>query len=297
VDSAGNESDNYSMTAAISGNGRFVAFDSRARNLVWDDTNWGPDVFVHDRETGVTTRVSVSSDGAGTTYGISVRPAISAGGRLVVFESSAPSLVADDTNGTWDIFVHDLDTRVTTRVSVASDGSQSNNSSGLPSISSDGRFVAFMSNATNLVPGDTNTFCPGPFGIFLNCADIFVHDLQTGETTLVSVASDGAQANNLSFESALSANGRFVAFTSIASNLIPDDSNGDNSDVFVHDRWTGTTELASPAMDGTQDYGLSYRPAISANGRFVAYDSVSGNMVEGDNNLSFDVFVRDRGRE
>src|SRR5207253_854957 len=144
---------------SISADGRFVAFESFASNLVSDDTNRTGDVFVHDRLTGVTERVSVASDG---TQGddFSQVPSISAAGRFVAFRSFASNLVSGDTNGRDDIFVHDRLTGATDRVSVASDGTQGNDDASepnsLPSISADGRFVAFATHASNLVPDDTN---------------------------------------------------------------------------------------------------------------------------------------------
>ena len=171
---------------------------------------------------GDTTRVSVASDGA-QGNGYSYHPSISADGRYVAFESYATNLVSGDTNGYIDVFVHDRQGGGTTRVSVTSDGAQGGTGSWNPSISADGRYVAFMSAASNLVSGDT---C---------CSDIFVHDRQSGQTTRVSVASDGAQGNNHSWYPSISADGRYVAFHSYASNLVSGDTNS-APDVFVHDR-------------------------------------------------------------
>src|SRR5438094_1790918 len=174
----------------------------------------------------------------------------------------------------------------TERVSVDSAGNAANASSGAPAISADGRFVAFLSDATYLVPGDTN-----------GEPDVFVHDRQTGTTERVSVASDGTEGNPPAGagngKPAISAAGRFVAFDSSASNLVPGDTN--RQDVFVHDRLTGTTELVSMDSVGIQGNGWSYSPAISADGRFVAFDSSASNLVPGDTDRAGDVFVRDRG--
>src|SRR3990172_8326886 len=186
VDTNGNVGDGYSEQPSLSADGRYVAFMSWASNLVPGDTNGGWDIFVHDRQTGVTERVSVNSSGEqGNPY--SYRPSISADGRYVVFESGASNLVSGDTNGTWDIFVHDRQTRVTKRVSVNSSGGQANDWSSSPSLSSDGRYVAFISNASNLILGDTN-----------GVVDIFVHDQQTGVTERVSVDTNGIQGNGYS---------------------------------------------------------------------------------------------------
>src|SRR5437762_758323 len=215
-----------------------------------------------------TVRVSVASDG---TEGndVSLGSALSADGRFVAFDSAATDLVAGDTNGVSDVFVHDRQTGTTERVSVASGGAQGNGSSGLigfafpPALSADGRFVAFVSAATDLVAGDTN-----------GVSDVFVHDRQTGTTERVSVASGGAQGNGNSggffAVPALSAAGRFVAFQSAATNLVAGDTNG-TTDVFVHDRQTCTTERMSVASGGAQGNGVSAGPALSADGRVVAF--------------------------
>jgi hypothetical protein len=172
---------------------------------------------------GVTTRVSVASDGTEGNGG-SISAAISADGRFVAFHSFADNLVAGDTNGFTDVFVHDRLTDITERVSVASDGTEGNHQSLVPAISADGRFVAFESFADDLVAGDTNGF-----------TDVFVHDRLTGITERVSVASDGTEGNGASISAAISADGRFVAFQSHADNLVAGDTNG-TVDVFVHDR-------------------------------------------------------------
>ena len=236
-----------------------------------------------------TERVSVASDG-GQGNDRSVVPAISADGRFVAFISLGDNLVPGDTNGTFDIFVHDRDTGTTERVNVASDGTQGNDHSFSPAISADGRFVAFRSCASNLVLGDTNGVCfPEGFA----GQDIFVHDRVTGTTERVSVASDGTEANDFSSSPAISADGRFVAFPSRASNLFSGDSNGE-WDIFVHDRDTGITEHVSVASDGTPGNDWSFSPAISADGRFVAFSSQADNLVPGDSNGQFDTFVHDR---
>jgi Tol biopolymer transport system component len=270
----GTQGNGRSFGAAVSGHGRFVAFSSAASNLVTGDTNRSADVFVRDRLSGTTERVSVASDG---TQGNrpSYDAAISADGRVVAFTSLASNLVADDHNGHVDVFVHDRVTGVTERVSVSSEGTEGNGSGGLPSMSGDARFVCFYSNASNLVPGDTN-----------GTSDVFVHDRQTGSTERVSVASNGLQLETLSQRSAVSANGRFVAFVSAYPGM----------EVLVHDRKTGITEPVSVTSEGHQGNGTSglSPPAISANGRIVAFDSYA-NLVPGDTNGAWDVFVRDRG--
>jgi hypothetical protein len=168
VDSAGGQGNGIGWVSFISADGRFVTFDSSADDFVPDDTNGCDDVFVHDRQTGETTRVSVDSAG-GQANDESHVGIPSADGRFVAFYSKASNLVPDDTNGYWDVFVHDRQTGETIRVSVDSSGGQANNRSYVSSISADGRFVTFDSWASNLVPGDTN-----------NVADIFVRDRASG---------------------------------------------------------------------------------------------------------------------
>jgi len=288
VRSNGTQGNDFSAEASISATGRFVAFDSPASNLVSEDTNNTIDVFVHDRKTGQTTRVSVASDGTqGNEF--SDAPSISASGRYVAFFSLASNLVSDDANGTGDVFVHDRKTGQTTLVSVASDGTQANGGSVHASISANGRYVAFQSEASNLVSGDTN-----------NTIDVFLHDRVTGQTTLVSVHSNGTQGNDLSLHPSISATGRYVAFDSFASTLVSGDTNtcgpytdGTCPDIFVHDRATGQTTRISVASDGTQADGYSDVPSIAATGRYVAFHSFATNLVSDDTNGVPDVFVHD----
>lgn len=227
IASNGQQADGYSWRPQISGDGRFIAFESYAANLIPDDTNGAMDIFVHDRDTGQTQRVNVGPGGSQSTSG-STACSISADGRYVAFESAAPNLVPDDTNGYPDVFVHDRDTGITARVSIRSDGQETHGASWGSSISADGRFVAFDGPVSDLIPDDTN-------GI----RDVFVHDRHTAITTRVSVASSGQQADDHSLWPHLSADGRFVVFASEAANLVPDDTNGPGEqgrDAFLHDR-------------------------------------------------------------
>ena len=277
----GTQGDGDSLVPSLSADGRFVAFESGARNLAPGDANGATDIFVHDRQSGATELVSVA-DGGGGGNRDSLDPSLSADGRIVIFRSNADNLVPGDANGTTDLFVRDLQAGTTELVSVASDGTQANTYSFESSLSADGRFVAFRSLADNLVPGDAN-----------DATDILVRDLQAGTTELASVAGDGTQANNNALDPSLSADGRFVAFYSLADNLVPGDANG-AYDVFVHDRQTGGTELVSLAGDGSQGNGNSYQTSLSANGRFVAFISEADNLVPGDTNGIADIFVHDR---
>lgn len=290
VSAEGLQSDNHSRAnsdQAISADGSQVLFNSLAANLVPGDTNGVGDYFVHDRLTGEIERISVDSSGveANADYFFIAYAAISANGRVVAFNSTATNLVAGDTNGLQDVFVHDRDTGQTTRVSVSSAGVEANNTSGFlsaPSISADGRYVAFSSSASNLVAGDTN-----------NNSDVFLHDRNTGVTTLLSVDSSGFQGNSGSSNPALSGDGQIVAFDSGATNLVPGDSNL-STDTFVHDRTTGVTTRVSVSSAGLQgDFGGS-GPTISGDGQWIAFASSSTNLVVGDTNGFRDVYLHDR---
>jgi Tol biopolymer transport system component len=281
----------------ISADGRYVTFSSVASNLVESDSNEVADIFVHDRMTGETTRVSVASDGTQTnsdSYGA----VISADGLYVAFDSSTSNLLVRDNNEFENVFVHDRLSGETNRISVSSDGVKGNSASTGPSISADGRYVAFASFSNDLVKGDTNNVCDiiGDGTYDENCEDVFVHDRKTGETIRVSVSSDGTQFNSGSNNAVISADGRYVTFTSGGSYL----GKGDTIpygvwDIFVHDMKTGQTQLVSIASDGTMGNGYSYLSSISADGRYVTFASVANNLVEGDTNGSYDIFVRDFG--
>src|SRR5205085_12425541 len=185
ISSAGVEGNEASSIPTMSADGRFVAFQSDATNLVAGDTNGQTDVFVRDRQMGITRRVSVDSSGNEANGFGSQGAAISGDGRFVAFNSSATNLVVDDTNGQYDLFVHDLQTGATERVSVDSTGAQANDTSSEPALSADGRFVAFSSYASNLISADTN-----------GAPDIFVRDRQAGTTERVSLDNAGNQATS-----------------------------------------------------------------------------------------------------
>ncbi|MEA2507531.1 MAG: hypothetical protein QOH48_2149 [Actinomycetota bacterium] len=231
-------------------------------------------------------RVSVSNTGRqgnGNSYG----PSISTNGRWVAFSSDATDLVPHDNNGWPDAFVRNLRNGHTQLVSVSSLGKQGNDFSGGPSISADGRRVVFTSLADNLVPGDNNDTDGN------RVSDIFVRDLFTGTTTLVSVSSSGQQGNGPSYFGSISANGRWVAFTSQAKNLVPNDANGRQPDVFVHDLRSGATKLVSVSSSGDQPKAASFAfpHALSTDGHLVAFESQAGDLVPGDHNGQSDIFV------
>ncbi len=284
ADPDGASANGESFHPALSADGRFVSFTSAATNLVAADTNGVQDIFVHDRVTRITTRVSVASNGTQANIFGSDHASLSADGRFVAFEAAATNLVPGDTNGQIDVFVHDRETGTTTRASVASDGTQGNRPSIAPAISADGRFVAFASGATNLASP-----CSSAGGIF-------VRDRLAATATCISVGSDGTPGNNGGAEPALSANGRFVAFTSNSTNLVDGCGGGlplMKTDIFVHDRVTATTTCESRAADGRPGNSISGSPALSADGRFVAFGSESTNLAS-PCTQGFHIFVRDR---
>ena len=224
----GGDPDDASFLSVLSADGRYVAFDSIASNLVEGDNNQFADVFVYDRQTKITTRVSVTPEGSDPN-GDSFLPAMSSDGRFVVFISIASNLVVGDENEFWDIFVFDRQTGTTSRVSVNMEGEDHNGLIGPPTISANGRYIAFDSTATNLVPLGAS-----------RVQKIFVYDQQTGSISQVSLTPEGRNPNRGSFLPALSANGRYVAFESFATDMVPGDGNG-AVDIFVYDRQEGRT--------------------------------------------------------
>jgi len=285
VASDGTQANGDSGDPVMSSDGRYVAFWSIASNLVAGDTNGYADIFVRDRQLGVTTRVSVASDGA-QSDGISTRPAISGDGRYVTFVSTASNLVSGDTNGVADLFVHDCLAGTIQRVSMAFDGSQANADSDDSAMTADGRYIAFTSYASNLVANDTN----GGW-------DIFVFDQTTHATARVSVSSAGAEAMIVgegSFRPSISSDGRYVAFESGATNLVAAPNNGAIG-AYVHDRSTGTTLCISPDPVDPLYPCMGLAPAISSDGRYVAYATNTFDRLAGDPLvLGYNIFVFDQ---
>lgn len=281
VSSTGDQGNGFSFERpALSSDGRFVAFSSEASNLVPGDPSAESDVFLRDTLAGRTEMVSVSSVGE-PGNGRSILPDMSADGRFVVFESGASNLVPGDLNGATDVFVRDRQTGATSLASVSTTGEPGNGASVHAVVSADGRYVAFSSDATNLVEGDTNAV-----------SDIFVRDLLAGTTTRVSVSSSGTQSNGFSEWPSLSASGDKVAFDSGATNLDPLDPDG-LADVYVHDRTSGITSVASVSSAGELSNSFSFHAALSGDGNTVAFTSTATNLVPDDTNGVHDIFVRD----
>ena len=278
VDSVGAESDDESFEAIISGDGEFVVYESNATNLVAGDTNASTDIFVYTIDTGATERVSVDENGV-EGDGNSSNPFPSLNGRYIVFRSSATNLVAGDVNGNGDIFVYDRNLDTVESITFGAD-----DGSGVPVISSDGRYVTFTSDATNLVVGDTNLEM-----------DAFVYDRNSNTTERVSVDENGVEGDTGAERdsTSISSDGRYVAFISASTNLVAGDTNA-NSDVFVYDRNLDTIERVSVATDGTEADGVSENAIISPNGRFVFFVSGSSTLISGGELNDFkNIFVRD----
>ena len=273
-----------SSAGRISADGRFVAYVSGGSSLVANDTNAVDDVFVYDLQTTTNTRASVDSAEQQATGTGSYGPAISRDGRYVAFYSDAANLVAGDLNGLQDVFLRDRWLGTTALVSQATSGTQGNGGSRDPAISADGRYVAFRSSASSLlaVSEDTN-----------GCDDIFLRDTAAPATVRVSVSSAGTQADGDSRSPAISADGRYVVFESVATNLVTGDGNG-AADIFVRDTKTSTTTRVSRATGGGDANGASLHPSISADGRFIAFESTASNLVASDTNGFGDAFVYDQ---
>jgi Calx-beta domain-containing protein/WD40 repeat protein len=279
----------FAQDPTISGDGRFVAFDSFASNLDPADGDMIDDVFVRDAQTNTTTLVSRASGVNGAkANALSLDPAVSADGRFVAFTSRASNLDPADGDTTVDVYVRDLQTNTTTLVSRASgaNGAKASDISAHPAISADGRFVAFQSFAGNLDPADGD-------GNFQD--NVYVRDLQTNTTTLVSRPSGlgtGAAGALNTIRPAISGDGRFVAFTSPSTNLDPADTDR-ILDVFVRDLQTNTTTLASRASGADGAKANGFTPAISADGRYVAFQAFSTNLDPTGSNGLGDIFMRD----
>lgn len=273
----------HSGLGGVSLSGSKIVFNSQASNFVTGDTNDEYDVFVKDISSGEITRVSVDAFG-GQANGISYAPVFSPDSSKVAFVSHASNLVIGDTNGSGDIFIKDLVTGAITRVSTDSSGVQGNLLSNSPVFSPDGSKLMFVSGASNLVAGDTNT-ASGAF-------DIFVKDLTTGLVVRVNTDANGVQANNGSQAPVFSPDGTKVAFASMANNLVPGDTNS-AQDIFVKDLITGTITRVSSDLMGTQANSYSYSPVFSPDGSKLAFVSFASNLVQGNTNFHAHVYVKD----
>ena len=277
------QANNHIDTPVVSGNGDHLAFYSGANNLVDGDNNGQMDVFHFDAQSKSITIVSKHSNG---TLGnkVSQFPSISANGQYIVFTSAATNLVDGDTNGRKDIFRHNRITGETERVSVASDGAQGNGHSNTNAgnhglISADGRYVVFTSKAKNLVDNDLN-----------KKRDVFLKDMVTGAVTLVSKHSNGTQANNHSNHPAISHDGRYVVYSSTATNLVDGDTNK-KKDIFLFNTNDQSTVRVSVDTTNGNANGNSDRPSINVDGQFIVFESSASDLIDDDFNGKRDVFV------
>ncbi len=281
VDSAGNQSNSDAYFAGIVADGTKVVFQSNASDLVANDTNGYPDIFVRDLVAGTTTLVSVSTAGALANSG-SQECAISRDGTIVMFSSYASNLVASDRNGRQDIFVRDLVAGTTGRVSNGNGGTEGNNDALEFYMSGDGQRVVYWSWADNLVTGDTN-----------NLPDCFLRDRVAGTTTRLSVSDAGVQGDGSSRYPRLSANGNYVVFTSSSRNLSGIETNN-GEDVFVRDLVAGTLQKVSVFLSGQEGSGGNVGYAISDDGLTVAMVASGTDLIGGDSNGVTDLLTRDR---
>ena len=286
---AGQSANSASYTPTISGDGRYVAYVTMATDIVpntqaFCDRVICPNVVVYDRITKTTVFANQTAAGRRITTNLQTiggdPPTISANGQFVTYQSPT-SISTNDTNDNYDIFVYDLQTHTTRIASISNNGHTGLDASYGGSISGDGRFVVFTSYSA-LVPEDTN-----------NAYDNYLHDMQTGITTLVSVSPSGHPGNESSFNPAVSNDGHSVVFESYASNLVAGDTNH-QIDIFLRDLRTSQTRRVSVTSKGKQANGGSYNPALSSDGRFVIFSSWADNLVFGDTNQMYDIFLYDR---
>ncbi|NOQ64221.1 MAG: DUF4214 domain-containing protein [Methyloprofundus sp.] len=263
----------------ISADGQYITFATAASDMDDQDTlNKLKDVFVYDRVTEQVSRVSSASE-----LGLSEFPVISANGRFISYQSTIDDIVANDNNGTSDVFVYDRLQNISTRISLSFTGKEGRNESTRPSISADGRYITYQSDASNLVAGDNN-----------RSSDVFVYDRNTEEVALVSRSTAGAWGSDDSVKPVISADGRFISYTSESDNLSSGARLNKNPKIFVYDRENGVTSLATINSLGELSNGRSFRSAISSNGRFVSYNSDATNLVAGNIINVSNIFVRDR---
>ena len=275
----------------IARDGRHVVFATATGDLVVGDTNGRHDIFVRDLATGVTTRVSASNGEAEANRG-SFHPSISADGRFVAFASAASNLISNDTNNFDDIFLRDRDpdgnglfdesNSTTRRISRKVNGTQSNGLSDLTAIAADGSYVAFQCDGPNIVPGVDNN----------GDRDVFVRDRQAGVTILASLASDGSQGNDDSFEPSISGDGTHLSFTSDADNFFVGDGN-QRSDVFVRDLVAGTLTHVSRNALGVPFDRSSYTSWLSGDGSVVVFTTDAWNVAPEDTNFNTDAILVD----
>jgi len=275
----GTIADSNSTQPDISGDGRYVVFQSYASNLVANDKNNDSDVFLKDIQTGTLKRLSTTPSGRAGD-GWSGNPDLSSDGRFVVFQSQAGNLMEGDFNGAFDIYLRELQTNTLSVLSRSADFLLGNGDSVTPVINADGRLVAFASDASNLVENDRNA-----------TRDVFLKNTQTGEVILISANALGASGYGMSDSPSISADGSKVVFRSYATDLVADVENDGTSDIYVRDLATGALTLVSQGLDDQAANGNSFDPVLSPDGRYVAFISEATNLIPSDSNNVLDVFV------
>lgn len=285
------------VSPAISGDGSRVVFVSADETLEPGDTNGAWDVFVYDRTQGIR-RVSVPTSGTQGSGGgptACYDPAISSDGNVIAYVSHFEDLVAGDTNQQPDVFVRDLKRGVTELVSRDTSGKPAGGFGPL-SLSADGRFVVWVSAASTIVAGDTNLTCYVGVDGVPRCdpaSDVFLYDRQNGRVESISVTSTGTLANDSSGQPSVSRDARFVAFTSASSDIVAGTSKG-ISHIYLRDRVLGSTKLVSRSFTGVAGDAPSSEPAISDDGRWVAFQSSAANLIAGNTSTRENVFLKDR---
>ena len=324
VSTAGAQGNADSFISSIAGgsafagvDGRYIVFTSEADNLVGGDTNDLPDIFLHDRWSGFTTLISLAPDGSQFTQWKwrDMNPTISTNARFIAFQtvyetpagahtvgifvrdrSTNTTTLIDSPCKEWpvlaadgrflacrsydDVFTYDRRLRTSQLVSIGYTGGLANNISLDPGISANGRYVIFDSPASNITPGDTNGYY-----------DVFLTDMLLHKTIRISLGVNGQQPDAEAYSwGAIAGDGIRIAFASVASTLVPDDTNN-VSDIFVRDMTSGELRRISVANDGTEANGASDHPIISLDGNYLAFASAASNLVPGDTNNVNDIFV------
>ncbi len=282
----GEQGTGTSSAPDVSDDGRFVVYQSWADNLVSQDANGLCDIFLFDRTSGETTLVS---QGAGLQGGSSTHPSISGDGRFISFASDRSDLVADDANGTGDVFVFDRQTGVIERINVGPGGVEANASGGLfpqSSLSRNGRYVAFLSLADNLVADN-----PVSDASHAIVEQVFLRDRVLGTTEQVSLSFTGEAADDRCFSPTISGDGRFVGFQSLARNLNPKDCDT-VADAYLLDRQAHTLRLLSAPQVSGGERGDSNLVALSPDGDMVAFSSRASDLAQDDENEVDDVFLK-----
>jgi len=279
------QGDGASYEPTLNADGSKVAFTSEATNLVTGDSNSSADIFIRDRASNTTSRVSIGTGAAGAQGNdASGQPYLSGSGQFVAFISRASNLVGSDTNNSFDVFVRDRTSNTTSRVSIASGagGAQANSDAWQPALSSDGRYVVFAADASNLVAGDSN-----------GLSDVFLRDRTSNITSRLSLDASGGQSDGPSYHPVISNDGRYVAFDSLATLDAVDYNLA--WDVYLRDRTANATSRLSVSTATVEGNNDSQKPVMSADGRYVLFESFANNLDTGDTNNAWDIFVRDRG--